>query len=158
DSDKKGVYVMRAGEPGVMLAPDELWTAFPKTVAALRDKTVVAFAQDKANRIEIESRKGQVVIERDGTGWKITAPDALKADSGVVNSLLWTIRDLRASAFLADAPSDVVRFLKKPEVTLKIWEEGGKEPKTVFVGPSPEIRGGRPTAVAAVAGQGPAAL
>src|SRR5215831_8817403 len=35
DVDKKGVYVMRAGEPGVMLAPDELWTAFPKTVAAL---------------------------------------------------------------------------------------------------------------------------
>ena len=158
DVDKKGVYVMRAGEPGVMLAPDELWTAFPKTVAALRDKTVVTYAQDKANRIEIESPKGRVVIERDGTGWKITAPDALKADSGAVNALLWSIRDLKALGFLADASTDIVRYLKKPEVIVRIWEEGTKEPKTVFVGPSPEVRGGKPAAVAAVEGQGPVAL
>ena len=158
DLDKKGVYVMRAGEAGVMLAPDELWTALPKTVAALRDKAVVAYAQDKANRIEIESPRGHVVIERDGTGWKITAPEPLKADSGAVSSLLWSIRDLRASGFLADAATDIVRYLKKPEVTVKIWEEGAKEPKTLFVGPSPEVRGGKPAAVAAVAGQGPVAL
>jgi hypothetical protein len=158
DVDKKGVYVMRAGEPGVMLAPDELWVAFPKTVAALRDKTVVTYAYDKAKRIEIESSKGRVVIERDGTGWKITAPDALKADSGAVNALLWSIRDLRASGFLADAPSDIARFLKKPEVTVRIWEEGAKAPRTLLVGPSAEIRGGKPAAVAAVEGQGPVAL
>jgi hypothetical protein len=158
DVDKKGVYLMRAGGPEVMLAPDELWTALPKTVASLRDKTVVVFAQDKANRIEVESPKGRVVIERDGTGWKITTPDALKADSGVVSSLLWSIRDLRASGFLAEAATDIVRYLKKPEITVRIWEEGAKEPKTVFLGPSSEVRGGKPAAVAAVDGQGPVAL
>ncbi len=47
DPAKKGVYAMRAGEPGVMLVPEELWTAFPKTVAALRDKTVLAYAQTR---------------------------------------------------------------------------------------------------------------
>jgi len=150
--------VMRAGEPGVMLAPMELWTAFPKTVAALRDKVVVAYAYDKANRVELESAKGRVVVERDGTGWKITAPDALKADSGPVNSLLWSIRDLRASGFLADGPADIPRFLKKPEVTVRIWEEGAKEPKTLLLGPSAESRGGKPAAVAAVEGQGPVML
>jgi hypothetical protein len=158
DVDKKGVYVMRAGEPAVMLVPEDLWTAFPKTVAALRDKTVVAYAQDKVNRIEIDSPKGQVVIAKDGAGWKITAPDALQADSGAVNSLLWSIRDLRASAFLSDSPADIVRFVKKPEVTVRIWEEGAKEPRTVLVGPSAEVRGGKPAAVAAVEGQGPVAL
>ena len=156
--DKKGVYVMRAGEPGVMLAPDELWVAVPKTVAVLRDKTVVAYAQDKANRIEVESPKGRVVIERDGAGWKITAPETLKADGGAVTALLWSIRDLRASGFLGDAPADIARYLRKPEVTVRIWEDGAKEPKTLFVGSSPEIRGGKPAAVAAVEGQGPVAL
>src|SRR6266508_1415129 len=158
DMDKKGVYVMRAGEPGVMLAPMELWTAFPKTVAALRDKVVVAYAYDKANRVELESAKGRVVVERDGTGWKITAPDALKADSGPVNSLLWSIRDLRASGFLADGPADIPRFLKKPEVTVRIWEEGAREAKTLLLQPSPQVRGGKPAAVAAVKGQGPVML
>src|SRR6266545_4571418 len=158
DPDKKGVYVMRAREPGVMLAPEDLWTAFPKTVAALRDKVVVAYAYDKANRVELESAKGRVVVERDGTGWKITAPDALKADSGPVNSLLWSIRDLRAYGFLADGPADIPRFLKKPEVTVRIWEEGAKEPKTLLLGHSAESRGGKPAAVAAVEGQGPVML
>ena len=158
DADKKGVYVMRAGEPGVMLAPDELWVAVPKTVAMLRDKTVVAYAQDKANRIEVESPKGRVVIERDGGGWKITAPEALKADGGAVNALLWSIRDLRASGFLGDSPADIARYLKKPEVTVRIWEDGAKEPKTLFVGPSADVRGGKPAAVAAVEGRGPVAL
>ncbi len=33
--EKKGVYVKREGEPGVLLAPEAVWTAFPKTVAEL---------------------------------------------------------------------------------------------------------------------------
>ncbi|HYB44496.1 MAG TPA: DUF4340 domain-containing protein [Candidatus Methylomirabilis sp.] len=158
DPDKKGVFVMRPGEPGVMLAPEDLWTAFPKTVAMLRDKTVVSYAYDKANRVELDSPRGQVVIERDGTGWKITSPEAVKADSGAVNGLLWSIRDLRASGFLGDTAADVPRFLGKPEVTVKIWEEGAKEPKTLLLQPSREVRGGKPAAVAALAGQGPVAL
>ncbi len=158
DPDKKGVYVMRAGEPGVMLAPEDLWTAFPRTVAALRDKVVVAYAYDKANRVELESPRGRVVIERDGTGWKITTPEALKADSGAVNSLLWNIRDLRASGFLAEAATDIPRFLTKPEVIVRIWEEGAREAKTLLLQPSPQVRGGKPAAVAAVKGQGPVML
>jgi len=158
DADRKGVYVMRTGEPGVMLAPEELWTAVPKTAAVLRDKVVMAYAYDKANRVELLSARGRVVLEREGTGWKITAPEALRADSGAVNALLWSIRDLRASSFLADAPGDVPRFVKKPEVTVKIWEEGAKEPKTLLLQPSPEVRGGKPAAIAAVEGQGPVVL
>jgi hypothetical protein len=158
DADKKGVYVMRGGEPQVMLAPEDVWTAFPKTVAALRDKVVVAYQYDKANRVELESARGRVVIEREGAGWKIAAPEALKADGGAVNALMWSIRDLRASGFLADAPSDIPRFLATPEVTVRIWEEGAKEPKVLLVGPSRESRAGRPAAVAAVQGQGPVML
>jgi hypothetical protein len=158
DPTKKGVYVMRGGEATVMLAPEELWTAFPKTVAALRDKVVVAYAYDKANRVEVDSSRGHVVLERDKSDWKITAPDALKADSGAVNALLWSVRDLRAVSFLSDAPAEIPRFLKKPEVTVKIWEEGAKEPRTLLLEPSSEVRGGKPTAVAAVQGQGSVVL
>ena len=98
------------------------------------------------------------MIERDGTGWKVAAPEPLKADSGVVNSVLWSIRDLRASAFLGDAAVDVARLVKKPEVTVRIWEEGAKEPKTLLLQSSSEIRGGKPAAIAAVEGQGPVVL
>jgi len=158
DAAKKGVYVMRAGEPSVMLVGEDLWTAFPKTAAVLRDKVVLAYAPDRAARIELENPQGRVRLEREGSGWKITAPEPLKADPAAVNSLLWAVRDLRAAGFLGETAADIPRWIPKPDVTVRIWEEGAKEPKTLLVKSSSEMRGKEPMAVAAVAGQGPVAL
>jgi hypothetical protein len=55
DDAKKGVYAKRPDEPSVLLLPEEVWTALPKNVAALRNKTVVEFDRDKLVRVEIES-------------------------------------------------------------------------------------------------------
>jgi hypothetical protein len=158
DPAKQAVYVKRDGDNSVMLAPEDLWKAFPKTVAVLRNKVVVAYAYDKANRIEVESARGAVTLEKDGGAWKITAPEALKADSAAVSNLLWKIRDLRASGFLSEDPRDAGRYLARPDVTVRIWEEGAKEPRTLVVKSSAEKRGGLPAAVAAVQGQGPIVL
>ncbi len=153
DAAKKGVYVQRQGEQEVLLAASETWDKLPKTVAAARDKTVFAYAYDKVNRVEIDSAVGSVKLEREGINWKITAPEALKADTGAVNGLLWRIRDLRASGFLDESPAGVGRYLSKPDVTVKIWEEGGKDPKTLLLGLSKAVRAGELTGVAAPAGQ-----
>jgi hypothetical protein len=156
--EKKGVYVKREGEPGVILTAEALWTAFPKTVAALRDKTVVSYAYDKLAKVEITHGRETIDLEKDGTAWKLTAPEALRADGGAVTQLLWKIRDLRALGFLAEGAADVPRFLSKPEVTVKLWESGAKEPKTLLLQSSPERRGGQPAALAAVQGEGPVVL
>ena len=155
DAAKKGIYVQRQGEQEVLLAPSETWDKLPKTVAAARDKVVFAYAYDKVNRVEIESAGGTIKLERDGIDWKITAPESLKADTGAVNGLLWRIRDLRASGFLEESAAGVARYLPKPDVTLKIWEEGAKEPKTLLLALSNAIKAGEPTGVAAPGAKGP---
>jgi hypothetical protein len=156
--EKKGVYVKREGEAGVILTAEALWTAFPKTVAALRDKAVVSYAYDKLAKVEIVHGRGSVVLEKEGAGWKVTAPEVLRADSGAVTQFLWKIRDLRALGFLAEGAADVPRFLSRPEITVKLWETGAKEPKTLLLQPSTERRGGQPAAIAAVQGEGPVVL
>ncbi|MGH7315133.1 MAG: DUF4340 domain-containing protein [Candidatus Rokuibacteriota bacterium] len=155
---KKGVYVKREGEPGVILTAEALWTAFPKTVAGLRDKTVVTYASDKLAKIELVHGGEAVTLEKDGAGWKLTAPEKLKADSSAVSQLLWKIRDLRALGFLAENPAEASRLLSRPEVTVKLWEEGATAPKTLLLQSSSERRGGQPAALAAVQGEGPAVL
>jgi hypothetical protein len=155
---KKGVYVKREGEPGVMLTAEALWTAFPKTVAVLRDKAVVSYASDKLAKIELIHRGDRVVLEKDGASWKLTVPEVLKADSGAVNDLLWKIRDLRALGFIGEGAAEVPRWLRRPEVTVKLWETGAKEPKTLLLQSSTEQRGGKPAALAAVQGEGPVVL
>ena len=158
DPAKKGVYAQRQGEEEVLLLPSAVWEKLPKTVAAARDKVVFPYAYDKVNRVEIESPSGKVTLERDGLTWKITAPEALKADGGAVNALLWRIRDLRAGGFLDETAAGIPRYLAKPDVTVRIWEEGSKDPKTLLLGLSPAIRAGELTGVAAPAGTGPVVL
>jgi uncharacterized protein DUF4340 len=158
DKGKKGVYVMRSGEPGVMLVGEELWAAVPKTMGVLRDKVVLAYQYDKVSRVELAGPRGPLTLERDGIGWKITAPESLKADTGAVNGVLWRIRDLRASGFLAEDAAAIPRFLPKPEITVKLWEEGIKEPRVLLLAASRETRGGQPGALAAVEGRGPVVL
>ncbi len=158
DADKKGVYVMREGEGAVMLAPEDVWTAFPKTVAALRDKVVFAHQGDKVTRLSLAHARGSVTLEKQGSDWRLTEPEALKADPGAVSSVLWRLRDLRASGFLADDAAAIPRHLAPPDLTVKLWEEGAKEPKVLLLRASRETRGGQPAAVAAVQGQGPVVL
>jgi hypothetical protein len=158
DPAKKGVYAMRPGESAVLLIPDETWTAVPKNIAVLRDKSVVGFDRDKVTKIEIESPKGTVTIAKDGDRWKITAPQALAADQVEAGAVLFKLRDLRAQAFLTDDASGIPRYLAKPTVRVNIIEQGASTPRTVLLAPSTEKRGGSPSAYAAVACQGPVVL
>jgi hypothetical protein len=158
DPGKKGVYAMRAGESAVVLIPDETWAAVPKNVAVLRDKTVVEVDRDKVTQLEIESPKGSVTLAQENGRWKITAPEALPADQVEAGAVLFKVRELRAQAFLTDDASGVPRYLAKPTVRVSISEQGAPAPRTLLLAPSPERRGGAPTAYAGLAGRGPVVL
>ena len=149
DPAKKGIYVQREGENEVLLIPAEAWDKVPKTVAMARDKTVFPYAYDKVSKVEIESAGGKVILE---------APEALKADSGAVNALLWRVRDLRASGFLDESAAGIPRYLSMPDVTVRLWEEGSREPKTLLLGLSGAVKAGELTGVAAPAGTGPVVM
>src|SRR3989449_7680921 len=158
DPAKKGVYAMRAGESAVVVIPDETWAAVPKNVAVLRDKTVVEVERDKVTRLEIESPKGAVTLAQEGERWKITAPEALPADQVEAGAVLFKLRELRAQAFLTDDASGIPRYLAKPAVRVSVTEQGAPLPRVLLLAPSPERRGGAPSAYAALAGQGPVVL
>jgi hypothetical protein len=157
DTAKKGVYAMREGESSVLLLPEEVAKAIPRTVGALRDKQVVAVDRDKVTRVELESTKGTVTLTREKDRWAITAPQPLPADQVEAGALLTRLREMRAQGFLSDDASAIPRVLAKPAVKLTITEEG-KPPTTVLLAPSAERRGGAPSAYAAVAGRGPVVL
>jgi len=158
DPAKKGVYAMRAGESAVVVIPDETWAAVPKNVAVLRDKTVVEVERDKVTRLEIESPKGAVTLAQENGRWKITAPEALPADQVEAGAVLFKLRELRAQAFLSEDAAGVPRYLAKPTVRVTISEQGAPVPRTLLLAPSPERRGGAPTAYAGLAGRGPVVL
>lgn len=158
DKAKQGVYAMRPGEASVLLLPEPAWTQVPKNVAALRNKTVVEVDRDKVTRIDLESPKGAVTLAREGDRWRITAPEPLPADRVEAGALLFKLRELRALGFLSDDAAGIARYLAKPTVRVTLTAEGAAAPTTVLLAPSPEKRGGQPSAYAAVAGKGPVVL
>lgn len=152
----KGVYAMRAGEASVLLIPEDVWTALPKNVAAVRDKTVVHFDRDKVTRLDIESPQGPLTLVRENDKWRITAPQALAADQVEAGSLLVTLQNLRAQGFLGEDATAIPRFLARPEVKVTVTDAEGT--RSVLLAPSPERRAGQAMAYAAVAGRGPVVL
>jgi hypothetical protein len=157
DSAKKGVYAMRAGEPSVMLIPENVYDRVPKNVAVLRNKMLVEIDRDKVARLEIESPKGTVTVGRDDGQWKIVAPQILPADQVEVGAVLTRLHDLKAQGFLGEDAVAVSRFLPKPEIRIAVTDQGGAT-TTIVLAPSRETRGGAPSAYAAVAGKGPVML
>ncbi len=157
DAAKKGVYAMRAGEPSVMLVPEDVYNQVPKNVGVLRNKTLVEIDRDKIARLEIESPKGTVTVGREDGQWKIVAPQLLPADQVEVGAVLTKLHDLRAQGFLGEDAAAVSRFLPKPEVRVTVTDQGGAA-TTVVLAPSRETRGGAPSAYAALAGKGPVVL
>jgi hypothetical protein len=157
DATKQGVYAMRPGEPSVLLLPEDVWKALPKSMAAVRDKTVVAFDRDKVAKIEIDGAQGVVTLARENNRWRIVAPEAMGADQVEAGALLRKLGELKAQAFLTEDASGIPRYLAKPELRVTMTLEGGGA-TTVLLAPSPERRGNQPSAYAAVAGSGPLVL
>ena len=157
DATKQGVYAMRPGEPSVLLLPEDVWKALPKSMAAVRDKTVVAFDRDKVTKIEIDGAQGTVTLARENNQWRIVAPEAMGADQVEAGALLRKLGELKAQAFLTEDGSGIPRYLAKPELRVTMTLEGGSA-TTVLLAPSPERRGNQPSAYAAVAGSGPLVL
>ena len=154
---QKGVYAMRPGESSVLLLPEDVWNDLPKNVAVLRDKALVDFERGAATRVEVESPKGTVAVARKDDRWAIVAPEPLPADQTEVSALVGRVLELRAQGFLTDDASGIPRYLGKPQVKVTVTTEGDAR-HTVLLAPSPERRGGQPSAYAGVPGSGPVAL
>src|SRR2546429_2683313 len=158
DKAKQGVYAMRPGERSVLLVPEQTWAIVPKNVAALRDKVLVEFDRDKVARVDLESPKGRVALTQEVNSWRIVAPENLPADQVEAGALVFKLREVKAQGFLADDASGIARYLAKPAVRVTITEKGAAAPTTILLAPSPDRRGGKAMAYAAVAGRGPVVL
>jgi hypothetical protein len=158
DEKRRGVFAMRAGESSVFVVPEAAWQAIPKTVATLRDKVVLDVASEKVARLDIARQGTTVTLVRENDRWRITAPEALPADQAAAGAVVFQIRSLRAQGFLTDDASGIPRYLARPAVKVTVTEQSPGAAHTLLLAPSPEKRGGAPSAYAAVAGRGPVVL
>jgi len=104
-----GRYARNPAADAVMIVGNALINELPDSADALRNRTVVEFARDRINAIEVAAGDDPVRIEKDGVDWRIRAPRALDGDAGSVAALLTAALGLRALEF-PDGSPDAARF------------------------------------------------
>jgi len=107
--DPAGYYARRLGSDAVFVAPASLLDEAPDSVTALRNRTVVEFARDRVDDIEIDADGDAIRLEKDGIDWRLVSPRALDGDAATVSSLLRATLDMKAAEFASGA-ADEARF------------------------------------------------
>ena len=114
-------YVQKADDKKILLANGSFRSGLDKQVKDLRDKTIVAFADDDLQRVEISGEdKDIALVKKDGT-WSLERPAAYGADAANVRSFLSSLRALRANDFPDDAPADLSQYgLDAPRLAIRL--------------------------------------
>lgn len=114
------MYASRGGKQ-VFLVPSYVDTSFAKSTFDLRDKSILAFARDKVDRVTVEGGSAPKTLVKSGSEWALTAPVQAPADYGTAESLLGRLETGRMSAIVAQDGADLKRFgLDKPTLTVTI--------------------------------------
>lgn len=146
-------YVRRGDEDAVLLTGGTVRAALMKRLADLRDKTVLHFAESDVSRLRITPRDGDdVILEREGEGWRIAAPIDARASQATVDNLFGSLRALRAVEFVTETGADAEagRGLTPPAFELEL--SGSSEPIVLRIGDEIDL-GDKQLVAATVAGE-----
>jgi uncharacterized protein DUF4340 len=129
------VYAQKDGEQKILLVPQTLRLGLTKEVKDLRDRTILAFADDEVRKIEIRSPDGEITLNKADGNWALEKPVAARADDAEVRTFLANLRSIRAQDFLEDPVLQPQEFgLAPPQlaVTLTLGSDGAQ--KTILLG------------------------
>jgi hypothetical protein len=95
---------------------------------------IASIPQMDIARIELKKTGQDVVIEKSGGNWRITAPEPFNADQDIINSLATGLSSLTADSVVEQKASDLAPFgLAQPSEIVMITGKGGKT-QTLFFG------------------------
>lgn len=136
---KDEIYV--TVEPGrtVYTVLESTLKIFAKDLAALRDRQVLAFAQNEVAKLQIDRpREESVVLVKGPEGeWTETTPKTEKLQQQAVTAYLASLGALRAKGFAQEEPKEIKKYgLEPPAVKISLADKDGKNLETLVAGQS----------------------
>jgi hypothetical protein len=103
EGSQKQVYGMRQGTPTVVALGDWSLRSLSKSVAQLRDKTVLGFSPDRVGEVAIERKDGSAVnLAHTDKGWSVAGAEGAKPKDSAITRFLDDLHDLRGSDVAAE--------------------------------------------------------
>ncbi len=116
----ENIYVKAQNSESVFLVKKGLLDLVGMGVAELRNKQILDFDGDDADKIVLQHGDVNLICQKQGTNWRLTHPAQEQANNGAVHSVIQQINRLTVEAFLAVAPSVTVTGFNAPEVQLGV--------------------------------------
>jgi hypothetical protein len=115
------LYAKLPGEKKVFLISASFESTFNRSTFDLRQKTVLAFERDKADRVEIRSGSSTVALAREGSEWVLKSPLAAAADYGTVEGLIGRLQTAQMKAITTQDAADLKPYgLDKPDAAVTV--------------------------------------
>ncbi len=115
------VYAVQGDGNRVVLVTAVAETSLVKSAFDLRDKRVLRFERDKADGLEITNAGVTVVLSRENSEWRVTAPSGARGDYAAIEGLLTRLSTTTMSAIETTDVSDVKQYgLDRPAATVVI--------------------------------------
>ncbi|MCS7035014.1 MAG: DUF4340 domain-containing protein [Phycisphaerae bacterium] len=134
------VYVRLNDSPHAELVPSWIVNDLEKPVWRYREARLLRAEPGEIHRVSLAAaEKPEIVLEKQGEEWRLTAPISAPAERSSVESLLRSIVALRAEAFVSENAGDAGRYdLDTPVFTVSI----SRQPATtqpVTTAPAAEV-------------------
>ncbi len=114
-------------DPTVYTVPSYRAGSFERPLLDLRERRVLRFDREAAERIDARWPGGRVVLEKRDESWHLTSPLETDADAQTVDDLLANLTFLRADGFVDDPdPGDESGF-EEPAFELSVWTRAGED-------------------------------
>jgi len=118
-------YAQVGDNPSVLLTTAAFHAGVRKSVADLRDKTILAFHSDALREVRILANgRSEVVLAREGDAWRLARPFATPADASQVQGFLSTLESLRADGFVDGVPTSEQGLLPPERTVTLVPREG----------------------------------
>ena len=104
------MYAKTADSPRVFLVFGYLESSFNKTPFDLRDKKILAFDRDKADRIEIRRSGSVVTLVKADAAWRLAAPVDARGDYSVIEALLSRLHSAQMTAIVEKNAGDLRKY------------------------------------------------
>jgi hypothetical protein len=154
---KTSIYLRVDESPQLMLVEDTLKNAFNKTALDLRDKSVLAVANEDVERVVVAEEGKRTEISRGADKkWVMEAPEKIKVKATAMNRQVNALVALQASDIIDQPQKDGDPYgLEKPAITLEIG--GPKRQQKLLIGKAKEDKEGakQPPRYAKVEGRDP---
>jgi hypothetical protein len=115
------MYAKTADSPKVFLVYGYLDSSFNRTPFDLRDKKILTFDRDKADRIEIRRGESLLAFSKANGEWRLTAPIDARGDFSAIEGLLSRLQSAQMRSVVEENATNLKQYgLEPPEATVTV--------------------------------------